>query len=55
MTVKFGRSVEDYTEIVFYEDNMQNIIIQVDGEYYETVMGNISYEDLADYLKNYTD
>jgi hypothetical protein len=54
MTIKFSGSGEDYMEIVFYEDNLKNIIIQVDGEYYETVMGHMGYEDLADYLKNYT-
>lgn len=54
MNIKLGRSESDYTEINFYEDDEKNIIIQIDGEYYETVMGHMSYADLADYLNNRT-
>jgi hypothetical protein len=55
MNMKVGRSETDYSEINFYEDDRKFIIFQINGEYYETVMGHMSYEDLTDYLNNYTD
>jgi hypothetical protein len=55
MNMKVGRSETDYSEINFYEDDKKYIIFQINGEYYETVMGHMSYEDLTEYLNNYTD
>ena len=54
MTLKAVSSESDYSEVLFYEDEIKNIIIKVNGEYYETLMGHMSYEDLVDYLMNYT-
>jgi hypothetical protein len=55
MTIKIGESETDYTDMIFYEDDHKNIIIQVDGTYYETYLGHMKFKELEDYLIGYTD
>jgi hypothetical protein len=55
ITIKAGWSDMDVTEINFYEDDMKNIMIQINGQFYETIKGHLKYEDFAEYLMNYTE
>lgn len=55
MTATLGKSQEESMEISFYEDDNKNIYIGLKGDFYEIVKGKLKYEQLRDYLKNYTE
>ena len=55
MIMKVGNSDTDFIETLSYEDENKHIILQINGEYYETVKGYLSYKQLSQYLESYID
>lgn len=54
MTSTLGKSKEDSVKLDFYETKEKYIIIKFNNHYYKPVKGPIVFQELEDYLNNYT-
>lgn len=54
MTSTLGKSKEDSVILDFYEAKNKSIIIKLNDRYYKPVKGPIVFQELDDYLNNYT-
>lgn len=55
MTCSLGTSKDDNVIIDFYENSDKSIIIKLKNKYYKPMKGRIIFEELENYLYNYTD
>lgn len=55
MTAVLGKSKDNSTTIDFYETSDKHIVIELNGKYFKPVNGQMSFEELNDFLYNFTD
>jgi hypothetical protein len=55
LTAILGRSGDDNITVNFYETSEQQILTEINGEYYKPVRGQLLSKNLDNYLTNYTE
>jgi hypothetical protein len=55
MTATLGASKDKNVVINFYETKEKEIVTEINGHYYKPVKGQITFEELDNFLYNYTD
>jgi hypothetical protein len=55
MTMEIGSTEEDSIIIEFYNKENSKLRIKIKDKYYDIIKGDLTYEDLKEYLNNYTE